>query len=323
MAAVGADSPASPNKALKVRGAGAEGTLMKRQYAVILLCLVSACGRLTCSQERHRAIRYMNAGVKAYADGLYPKALADLKKAVGEDDGYVTAHYNLAKVYQVMDRWEDAQRHLVRVTVLEPQNALAYYELGLCNQMLQRWDDARAAYDKSLSLQPNRFVVYYRLGMLSEAEKKPKEADAAYRRAIQLNPRFPQPFVKLGQLYLQHDYPELASQVLQSGASINPDNAQVHKMLGLAYQTLQQYEQAIESLEKALALKEDMYDALYNLGMAYAAADKPKKAEQTLTRFTRTAAGRKGVDPEYVRAAHDKISEIRGAALHTAAPPSK
>ena len=43
------------------------------------------------------------------------------------------------------------------------------------------------------------------------------------------------------------------------------------------------------------------------------------------TSFTTVAAGKKGVDPDYIKAAHDKIAELAGAEVtdSAAAPPKK
>ncbi len=286
---------------------------MKRLAAVVCLFLISSCSGLTCDQNRHRAIRYMNAGVKKFTDGLYAPALRDLKAAVREDDSFAGAHYNLSKIYQHMKRWDDAQRHLNRVITLEPNEARYHYELGKCYQMLNRVDMAKAAYEKALSINPKLYVVHYRLGTVFMALDQPKQADAALRRAIEINPRFTKAFVKLSILYLNYDYPEPAMRVLQTGVAVNDGSAEAHNILGFAYQYLKQYDKAVESFKKALELQGDMYGALFNLGMAYAAADRTKDALAALERFTKVAVGKKDIDPDYVREAHDKIAELSGA----------
>lgn len=285
-----------------------------RQLVVVaLLFLVPAsCSRITCSQKRHRAIEFMNRGVQAYQNGAHGRALRDLKAAVREDDTYVTGHYNLAKVYQETQKWEDAVQHLVRVTSMEPKNARAFYDLGTCYQNLKRLNLAEDAYNKAIAVNPKLFVAHYRLGTIAEARDKPKDADRHYRKAIQINARFVKPFVKLGLLYLNYDYPDLAMQVMKSAVAINADSGEAFNALGVAYQMLKQYEKAAEAFKKALANQGDLYDAMYNRGMALAAAGKRKEAEAALRLFERAAAGKKHVDQDFVRAARDKISELYG-----------
>ena len=115
------------------------------KHLAIVACLfgVASCSGLTCDQNRHRAIRYMNLGVKKFTDGLHAEALKDLEAAVKEDDNFSTAHYNLAKLYEHMKRWDDAQRHLNRVITLEPNVARYHYELGKCYQELNQHEMAK------------------------------------------------------------------------------------------------------------------------------------------------------------------------------------
>jgi superkiller protein 3 len=287
---------------------------MKRLAVVLGLFLLPSCAGITCSQGRHRAIRYMNQGVKLFTEGLHAQALRELQAAVREDDNYALAHYNLAKVFQELKRWDEAQRHLNRVVTLVPNDARYHYDLGMCYQNLERLDLAQKEYEAALQLNPKLYVAHFRLGTIHMATDKPKEADAAFRKAIEINPRFIKPFVKLSLLYLNYDYPEAAMQVLQAGLAINEDSAEAHNMLGVSHQFLKQYDKAIASFKKALELKGDLLDAIYNLGMTFAAADRKKEAVDALTRFTKAAAGKADVDPDFVRAANDKISELSGAA---------
>ena len=285
---------------------------VKHLIVLSLFVAVPACSRITCSQKRRRAIEFMNLGVKAYQDGLAVRAQRQLKRAVREDDSYVTAHYNLAKVYQDLKKWEPASRQLVRVTSMEPKNARALYDLGTCYQNLKRYDLSRDAYNKALGIQPKLYVAHYRLGTIAETQDKPKEADGHYRKAIQINARFVKPFVKLGLLYLNYDYPDLAMQVMKSAVAINKDSGEAYNALGAAYQLLKQYDKAAAAFKVALENQPGLYDAMYNRGMALAAAGKTKEAEKALRVFIRAARGKKSVDQEFIHAAQDKISEMYG-----------
>lgn len=279
---------------------------------------------MTCDQRRHRSIALMNQGINQFSKGSYAGAVRDLKSAVAEDPSYVQARYNLAKVYQKMGRWEAAQQQIAYVVESEPNNAQAHYLLGQCYQNLGQLPQARSAYLKALESKPKMYVAHYRLGTIAEALDRPIEADASYRQAIRINPRFASVFVNLGYLYLDHDYPEEAMQVLKAGVAINGDDASLHNALGMAYNLLKQYDQAIPHFEKAMQLKADLWVALYNIGVSYAAVDKRKQAEAALSRFARAASGRKDIDQAYVRAAYDKIAELRDEATGgQSVPPSR
>ncbi|MBK8481746.1 MAG: tetratricopeptide repeat protein [Proteobacteria bacterium] len=305
------------------RRRSARSATCPRGLVLLALLAASACGRLSCSPQRHRAIAHVNAGVRAFAEGQLGAAQRELEQAVEQDSTLAVALANLAKVYQQLGRWELAQARLAQLVALEPGNARAFYELGKALQKLQRLEEAQAAYQRALSLSPNLYVAHYESGTLHEALGQPKEADAAYRRAIQINAHFDKPFVKLGRLYLKHDYAELAMQVLQAGAAVNEASAEIHDFLGLAYQQLKHFDRAIESFRRALELEPDRHVALFNLGMAYAEADRRALAERTLTRFTELAGSSRTIGPEYRKAASEKIIELHEAQLGAPQPPAK
>ena len=296
---------------------------MKRLLIVLMMFILPACGQITCSQKRHRAIRYMNNGVQKFADGLHSQAVRDLEAAVREDDTFSTGHYNLAKVYQKMGKWDDAQRHLNRVTTLEPKVARYHYDLGLCYHRLSRLDLAAESYGKALSLNQNLYAAHLRLGMVYTAKDRPRDADEAFRKAIDINPRFTKAFVKLGLLYLDYDYPEQALQVLQTGITINATSGEAHNMTGVAFQMLKKYDKAIEMFKKAYQLDRNLYDAVYNLGMTYAAVGKKKLAEKELTTFSNIANGKSGVDPDYIRAAQEMIADMQGGGSGQSGLPTR
>ncbi|MFH1130437.1 MAG: tetratricopeptide repeat protein [Pseudomonadota bacterium] len=288
---------------------------MKRLICVVCLLVIPACVKLDCSQKRRKAITLMNQGIKHFSDGVTSAAVRDLEASIAEDPNFVDARHNLAKVFQKLGRWEDAQRQLVRVTDMEPMNSRAFYLLGQCYQNLERLDMAEGAYKKALEISPEMYAAHFRLGTVAEALDKPREADAAYRKTIEINPRFINTFVKLGLLYLNYDYPDLAKQVLEAGIEINNSSAEAQNALGVSYQMLKEYEKAIASFSKALELQVDFHSALYNLGMTYASAGQTKEAEEALRRFTLAASNNKDIDPSYVRGAQDKIFELTGATM--------
>jgi len=300
---------------------------MNRTVALLCLLGLVSCSGMTCNANRHKAIRYMNMGVKKFQDGMPGPALRDLKAAVREDDTLAKAHYNLATVYQHMERWDDAQRHLNRVISIETGTAKLHYELGRCYQKLSRLDMAKGAYDKALALNPKMYKVHYRLGKVFKALDQPKQADASFRRAIEINPRFIESFISLGNLYLDWDYAELAMQVLQHGVVINDTNPSAHNALGVAHHYLKQYEKAIASFKKALDLQTGFIKAMFNLGAAHRAMGHRKEARELFDRVVKAGSGRKTVDPNLIHQANEALMELSGSESPTgagqAAPPKR
>ena len=282
-----------------------------------------ACANMTCSQERRRAIERLNSGVSYYRQGQLPGAVREFKSAIAEDDAYVMAHYNLAKVYQDMKNWEQAAAELRRCMEIEPGNPTYHYDLGVALQETGRPERAGAEYARALELDPKLYRVHYRMGTLHERGGRPREADSSYRRSIEINPRFTKAIVGLGNLYLDNGYANLAAQVFQAGVTVDDGDAEAHNGLGKAYHELGDTTRAIPEFKKAVEIDGELLSAVYNLGMAFAALDQREAARRWLERFVQAGTGR--TDPAFVRAAQDKMSDMANdeASGAEASPPKQ
>ena len=133
---------------------------MKRMAAVACLLSICSCSGLTCSQNRHRAIRHMNAGVKHFSDGIYAAALTSLKAAVREDDTFDKAHYNLANVLLKQGKIDDAITHYAEAIRLRPNFAEAHGNLAFALLNRGQPDEALAHARQAVRLRPSFANAY-------------------------------------------------------------------------------------------------------------------------------------------------------------------
>ena len=71
---------------------------------------------------------------KLKAEGKLDEAAAKLEEALAQDDAYALAHSALAVVLQRLGRHEEAIRHAVRVTELEPTDPFSFTALSVTYQ---------------------------------------------------------------------------------------------------------------------------------------------------------------------------------------------
>jgi tetratricopeptide (TPR) repeat protein len=71
---------------------------------------------------------------KLKAEGKLDEAAAKLQEALAQDDGYALAHSALAVLLQRLGRHEEAIRHAVRVTELEPTDPFSFTALSVTYQ---------------------------------------------------------------------------------------------------------------------------------------------------------------------------------------------
>jgi tetratricopeptide (TPR) repeat protein len=71
---------------------------------------------------------------KLKAEGRLDDAVAKLNDALAVDDTYALAHSALAVILQRLGRHEDAIRHAIRVTELEPADPFSFTALSVTYQ---------------------------------------------------------------------------------------------------------------------------------------------------------------------------------------------
>ena len=105
--------------------------------------------------------------------------------------------------------------------------------------------------------------------------------------------------------------------MFQGCVTAKDDDGECHNGYGLALKNLKQYEQASGEFKKAIDDDPELYDALYNCGMAYAdwfdeahGNDQKDKAREYLQKFVGSSS--KTTDPNYVKAANDKLYALSG-----------
>ena len=294
---------------------------MKRNQSLgvvlTIACLVPACEGFTCSQERIKAIELANRGAEEFKNNLYDSAEKDLKQAIQTDPSYEIAYYNLGKVFQKQRKWDKAIESFEQSVQHTPGNANFQYDLGEAYFEQKKLDQAEKAFAAATSADSKLFKALWRLGLVRKVLDHPKEADDALRSAIEANPRFSKSYVALGYLYLDYDFNKEAAQVFQGCVTAKDDDGECHNGYGLALKNLKQYEQASSEFKKAIDDDPELYDALYNAGMAYAdwfdeahGNDQKDKAREYLQKFVGSSS--KTTDPNYVKAANDKLYALSG-----------
>ena len=282
-----------------------------------IACVLPACEGFTCSQERIKAIELANRGAEEFKNNLYDSAEKDLKQAIQTDPSYEIAYYNLGKVFQKQRKWDKAIESFEQAVQRKPDNGNYQYDLGEAYLESKRIDDAQKALTAATVADPKLFKAWWRLGLVYKMLDRPKEADDALRHAIEANTRFSKPYVALGYLYLDYDFNKEAAQVFQGCVTAKDDDGECHNGYGLALKNLKQYEQASNEFKKAIDDDPELYDALYNAGMAYAdwfdeahGNDQKDKAREYLQKFVGSSS--KTTDPNYVKAANDKLYALSG-----------
>jgi tetratricopeptide (TPR) repeat protein len=100
---------------------------------------------------------------------------------------------NLAGIYQVSGRLDEALRELEKIVESNPDYAAAWNNLGQMHGMAGRWNEAEKAFRRVISIDPGDSLSHYRLAFVLKATGRLSEANLEMEKAIKLNPALKKP----------------------------------------------------------------------------------------------------------------------------------
>lgn len=212
------------------------------------------------------------------------------------DDGI--AHKLLALCYGALDQWDRARPHLDQAVALSPGDEEAHYWRGRCLLEEAHYDDAIDEFKETLRLQPDFLKAYDNLGLCFDRLAKFGLAIKNYRQAIEidrrLGSRYEWPYINLASL-LNHlrRYDETVA-LLEPLASEHPNSAPLFYHLGRARLGLKQFDLAEASLQRSAHLDSSLALPHYQLGQLYKQVGKPGKGREELEIFSRLAEPSEG-----------------------------
>lgn len=94
------------------------------------------------------------------------EALANFKKAVALDEGFVEARMNVGNLTLGFRKYDESEVEFSKVLELDPQSYDALVGLGIAQRGLGKLDDAEASYKKAVKVEANKGAAYFNLGVL-------------------------------------------------------------------------------------------------------------------------------------------------------------
>lgn len=85
------------------------------------------------------------------------------KQIIKNDSDNTSARISISAVCELLDRLDEAKKHLSRARELAPDNYKVYLNLGGINQRLLKLDDALACYTKALELSPDHYTARWNI----------------------------------------------------------------------------------------------------------------------------------------------------------------
>jgi tetratricopeptide (TPR) repeat protein len=134
------------------------------------------------------ARRLNNAGVMAYHNGQYEKALDLFKKALELDAEMTEAYNNLGLTYTEINEEDKATEAFKKAIQLSPELAAAYNNLGYVFYRLGSYEEAIEMYNEAIGRSKDSSSAYTNLGNAYYKLDRNEEAIEAWKKALSLDP---------------------------------------------------------------------------------------------------------------------------------------
>lgn len=201
----------------------------------------------------------------------YPQSAESYEVATKLNPWSFKDHFNLGRVYQIMDHYEKAIDAYLHASTLDPNHVDAHFNAAQCYYQIEDYNNALVKADRAESLDDTRFDIKELLGDIHESLKDYEQAIRSYKRALEIDSNNMEVMTSLAVAYLKTNRTEPALELLQTIIQNEPQSSDAYQYLGYAYlrfyeQYVSQYKQMInttpDQTEKLDAQREKVFDML-------------------------------------------------------------
>ena len=192
-----------------------------------------------------------------------------IRRALEFDPDHLVALSELATMFRLLRRYDEALELLERQRRLRPDDFGVLADIGRCLTGLRRYAEAEAALRRALQGLDNA-ATRYELGLVLDLTGRRTEAIAEYRRALDRNPDHPATLNNLAVALASQGRMDEATRQFERLVTVDPESADAHANLGLALTAAGAPDRAARALREALRLDPDHAEAraaLQDLGL--------------------------------------------------------
>ncbi|HYM37949.1 MAG TPA: tetratricopeptide repeat protein [Nitrospiraceae bacterium] len=200
-------------------------------WGIAGLCLGALlCGGCSASQEQvKKAQGHVGEGVAVFKTDQQ-SAYVFFQKALKEDPKNRDAHYYIALIYAMQEKFQQAEAEIREVLDIDPDYPEAYNFLGQVFVKQNQRQDAIRAFRKAVGypLYSTPDVAYYQLGLVLELEGDMQGAMQAFEDALKVTPsNVPQALVYLevGRVHYKMGQDSKARDALARAVSLDRDKS--------------------------------------------------------------------------------------------------
>jgi len=206
-------------------------------------------------------------GARFYAAGNYKAAAGAFSGAIRLYPQFARGYVELGSSYLKLKKYALAEEAFLKAKGIDDESC-ASCGLGMTYNLMGRYDAAEKEFQRAASLNPNDVCAYDQSGQMYYDRGKYPEAIAAFKQAVTLRPRYGT-YMYLANSYVYAREYEASVDVYKQAIQLNPKDVRAHIQLGIAYDCLRQYQNAAAEYEQAVKLDPNDEKARYHLVVAY------------------------------------------------------
>lgn len=129
-------------------------------------------------------------GYTYFLKGDNENAIKQYENAKILDNKNYGAYLNLAIVYDLENRSDDALQMAIKAANLQPQDYKAQLLKGRSYRKLKMYKQSTAALQEAYRLKPGNTDIIYEAGLVAENQGKKSDAEKIYKQALTFDPTF-------------------------------------------------------------------------------------------------------------------------------------
>jgi tetratricopeptide (TPR) repeat protein len=229
-----------------------------QQYELAVLALEEAHK----AQPRDLKVNYSLA--QAYRKAQqFDKAEATLQNLAELNPVDASTYYSdIVKMYDEAGQNDKAIGAARKVIELNPESEMAVYNLAIMFQKLQRYEEAIAAFQQSLTIKPDYDVAYYNIGSCYLNLKMFKESIEAFKNYVALVPDNADAWLQIGVCYMQLKDFDSALDPLKKCVELRPDYGVALFNLAVVYLNLKDNYSARDVYRTLVTVDPDLAERL-------------------------------------------------------------
>jgi len=166
----------------------------------------------------------------------------------------VVALFDRAKEAQAAGDTAALKAHLLKVTEIDPQNALAHFNLGVLFRDAQSYVQAETYMRRAANLEPEKALYHLAVGELMQIMRHLIFAAEAYERGLEVEPNHKTILANLTEVRLRQRMPPQVAELSRRLLALDPQSQGALRTLAAALLWLGQTEEAMDVAERAYIL---------------------------------------------------------------------